>query len=635
MSKVIKTLATKHRILGAQGLALAVTEWPKTNAPTVVLVHGYPDNQSVWRKVVPLLHKHFRVITYDVRGAGESERPRSQKQYRLEYLAEDFTAVIDALNPCEPVHVLAHDWGSIQSWESVTDPNKQDRIASFTTLSGPCLDHIGFWARDQLRPSQLKQGLSQLAHSWYVGAFQLPLLGEAAWVGGVAKAWPRLLKHVEGFETDKNPSQKGDGVLGLNLYRANVLPRLKAPRRRSTDIPVQLLLPADDHFVTPAMARSCSYWASRCWQRSVPGGHWAPLSDAPALAKSVTQFVNFVEQGCDASHIVWRNAKLQIDERAQQRLQHASFWGPFKQQPTGSSTSYDIQPRKVAYDWRNTPLEWIPNEPYTSHFVNEINLLLPAGEFWFCRLFNKALPHITDEKLRADVKAFIRQEAMHAQAHSSATENYLQAHGIKTGAATAKIEWLLRVVGADEPLGYKMPKVLERQWLVMRLGLVATIEHMTCVLGEYIVDNKRWAEQGADETLLDMLKWHGAEEIEHRSVAFDVYRHLGGTYISRYYLSGVVFPAIIGLWADGAATLLRQDARFKDKKPSVFRPWVWREWARQSKRGQLPSIGFLASKHLSFFNPWYDPVDEGDTEKALAVLANSAGYKNGQVTKAA
>ena len=266
--------------------------------------------------------------------------------------------------------------------------------------------------------------------------------------------------------------------------------------------------------------------------------------------------------------------------------------------------------------------------------MNEINLLLPAGEFWFCRLFNKAMPHITDEKLKKDVKAFVRQEAQHAQAHSTATEDYLQAHGIKTKQVTSKIEWVLKVVGADQPFGYKVPKRLEHQWLVLRLGLVATIEHMTCVLGEYIVENQIWQEQGADPTLLDLLKWHGAEEIEHRSVAFDVYRHLGGTYISRYYLSAIVFPVIIGLWADGAANIMAQDPRFAGKKPSVFRPWVWRELSRQAKQGNLPSVGFLAKKHLAFFNPWYDPVDEGDTEQALALLAENLGYQNAGVKAA-
>nr|WP_295686010.1 metal-dependent hydrolase [uncultured Nevskia sp.] len=57
-------------------------------------------------------------------------------------------------------------------------------------------------------------------------------------------------------------------------------------------------------------------------------------------------------------------------------------------------------PRKVKFDWSNTSVDWIPGNPFASHFINEINLLLPAGEFWFCRLYNQALPLVRDAKLR-------------------------------------------------------------------------------------------------------------------------------------------------------------------------------------------------------------------------------------------
>ena len=91
----------------------------------------------------------------------------------------------------------------------------------------------------------------------------------------------------------------------------------------------------------------------------------------------------------------------------------------------GSSIQYHIKPRKVKFEWQDTPVDWIPNQPFVSYFINEINNILPAGEFWFCRLYNRVLPKITDEKLAEDVRAFIRQEAMHAQAHASANKEYL------------------------------------------------------------------------------------------------------------------------------------------------------------------------------------------------------------------
>ncbi len=288
-----------------------------------------------------------------------------------------------------------------------------------------------------------------------------------------------------------------------------------------------------------------------------------------------------------------------------------------------SNTQGRLIPRKVQFDWSETPLEWIPGQPFASHFINEINMILPAGEFWFCRLYNKALPYVTDAKLRDDIQMFIRQEAMHARAHGGAIAEYLKAHGINTERNTRIMEWLFEDLLADDPLGMKTPKLLEKRWLVFRLGIIAAVEHMTCVLGNYALDNHRWDEVGADEVLLDLLRWHGAEEIEHRSVAFDLYTHLGGGYLSRYYLSCIVVPLVLGLWTDGAAHLMNQDARFAGEKFSVWKPKMWLRWAKESKGGHLPHPIWLIMQQLPYFSPWYDPVKEGSTEKALAYLNNS------------
>ncbi|MGQ0619310.1 MAG: metal-dependent hydrolase [Panacagrimonas sp.] len=293
---------------------------------------------------------------------------------------------------------------------------------------------------------------------------------------------------------------------------------------------------------------------------------------------------------------------------------------------TASHTPQPLIPRKVRFDWSQTPLEWIPGQPFASHFINEINLLLPAGEFWFCKLYNQALPLITDPQLRQDVQQFVRQEAMHARAHGAAIVEYLHAHGIETARNTAQEDRLFDVLLADEPFGFELPGFARKRWLVFRLGIVAAIEHMTCVLGNYVLAQDQWKD--ADPMVLDLLRWHGAEEIEHRCVAFDVYRHLGGGYPSRYYLASIAMPAIFGLWAHGAAHILRQDERFKSNKPSALRPWIWLEWQRVARTGQLPSLPWLVWQQLSFFSPWYNPLNEGSTEAALAYLAGSPAARD-------
>lgn len=296
---------------------------------------------------------------------------------------------------------------------------------------------------------------------------------------------------------------------------------------------------------------------------------------------------------------------------------------PFRGRRSASRTDWPLVPRKPAFNWGQTPLEWIPGEPFSSHFINEINLLLPAGEFWFCKVYNEALPLIHDDKLKEDVRQFIRQEAMHARAHGGAIKEYLHAHGVETDSNTRLEEQLFGSLLAEHPFGRRVPKALTHRWLLFRLGIIAAVEHMTCVLGQYALENRQWDQAGADPVLLDLLRWHGAEEVEHRSVAFDVYRHLGGGYLSRYYLAAIAMPAIYGLWVHGAAHLLKQDPRFAERRPSVFRPWIWLQWFRESAKGLLPHPLWLMSRELPFFSPWYDPVLEGSTAQAQAYLDQS------------
>ncbi|MFN3072170.1 metal-dependent hydrolase [Acinetobacter sp. TY2] len=301
-----------------------------------------------------------------------------------------------------------------------------------------------------------------------------------------------------------------------------------------------------------------------------------------------------------------------------------------KNSKIGSSIQYSIKPRKVKFEWKDTPIDWIPNQPFISYFINEINMILPAGEFWFCRLYNKVLPQITDEKLKEDVRAFIRQEAMHAQAHNSANKEYLTIRNIDVERNLKLMDLLFTKVLADKPLTFiPVPGPLEHQWDLFRLGIIATVEHMTCVLGKYVLYNKKWEELGADANMLDLVKWHGAEEIEHRTVAFDLYRHLGGGYISRYYQSLLVIAAVIGLWVDGAAHIMRQDPRFADKKPALYKPWIWREWVRiaQTDNRLMPHPLWLVSQQLGYLMPWYDPVHEAKTEDAIAYLDKSPAAK--------
>lgn len=270
---------TSHRIQSGN-LTLSATCYGSEENTPILLVHGYPDDSAIWHKVAPLLAADFYVITYDVRGCGRSDIPRSQKHYGMRYLYADMINVIKALSPNRPVHLVGHDWGSIQSWETATEPGADQYITSFTTISGPCLDHVGLGLKESFTSRPLSS-INQLLHSWYIGFFHLPLLAPTLWKVGLDKAWPALVQALENIEADPSPLQRRNGVNGINLYRANIVKHLFTPRERFAQVPVQLIVAQKDTYVTAALLSNVDQWASQLERHEMDVTHWGAMLDKP------------------------------------------------------------------------------------------------------------------------------------------------------------------------------------------------------------------------------------------------------------------------------------------------------------------------------------------------------------------
>lgn len=279
---------------------LSVRQWGCDRSPTLLFVHGYPDSSQVWNAVAERLSSRFHVVAYDVRGAGDSSVPARVADYALSELSADLEAVLDAVSPDGPVHLIGHDWGSIQCWEAVTQPGLCDRFASYTSISGPCLDHAGQWLRRSAasrHPADWARLAEQMMHSWYIGLFQVPAVAPGLWKLGLGRLWPDVLSRLEGVQAAPNPTQAGDGVHGIKLYRANVWPRLRQPRERRTAVPVQLIVPKRDHYVTAGVLDDIPRWAGRLWRVDVDAGHWLPLSHPDWLGAQIEAFVEYIESG--------------------------------------------------------------------------------------------------------------------------------------------------------------------------------------------------------------------------------------------------------------------------------------------------------------------------------------------------
>lgn len=276
---------------------LAVFEYGNPAGAPVILIHGWPDTHHLWDKVIPLLAGRYRVFAYDTRGHGESTRLAKVADYKLTEFAADFFAVADAVSPDRPVHVIAHDWGSVATWEAVGEPGAEARIASFTSISGPSLDHIGALLRGRLSrptPSNLADPLRQILSSWYVWFFLLPYVSETAVRYALPPIWKLFHRFVEGTAPEQvsfGPTLADDMVDGVRIYRANVVQRVIGPRARRTRVPVQLLVNRRDMAVRPAVYDESDRWVEKLERRDLPTGHWIPFSHPEVVADAATSFI--------------------------------------------------------------------------------------------------------------------------------------------------------------------------------------------------------------------------------------------------------------------------------------------------------------------------------------------------------
>lgn len=282
-----------RQVTSSDGVRLAVYESGDPGRPTIVAVHGYPDNHHVWDGVVEQLADRYHVVTYDVRGTGESDKPGAVSAYRMPQLVADLAAVLDAVSPDAPAHLLAHDWGSIQLWPAVTDDALAGRIASFTSISGPSLDYAAAWLR--ALPQHPRAALRQLAHSSYIGFFQLPGLPElAVRSGALDRLIDQAARRTRSSAAVPAEPYRGtaEKINGIALYRANMPGRLGRPRPVPAHLPVQVIVPEQDAYVTPALAAEAPRdWVADLTVRQVSGGHWVVSERPDVIARLTREFV--------------------------------------------------------------------------------------------------------------------------------------------------------------------------------------------------------------------------------------------------------------------------------------------------------------------------------------------------------
>jgi pimeloyl-ACP methyl ester carboxylesterase len=207
------------------------------------------------------------------------------------------------------VHLVAHDWGSIQGWEAVTTDRLRGRFVSYTSISGPPLDYAALWSRRHRswRNGDIWRALRQGLHSWYIAFFHVPVLPKLMTRGSFNRTfWAWGLQRTEGAQADERwpaPTLGADFGHGVELYRANVRARFRHPKAGHTDTPVQLIVPLKDRYLTPALFEGLEEWATLMWRRRVDAGHWVVRTNPVGVNEWIREVIAYVEDGTESADL--------------------------------------------------------------------------------------------------------------------------------------------------------------------------------------------------------------------------------------------------------------------------------------------------------------------------------------------
>lgn len=206
-------------------------------------------------------------------------------------------------------------------------------------------------------------------------------------------------------------------------------------------------------------------------------------------------------------------------------------------EPASSTVSRPIEVRRIRFRYDTEPLErhFVQGDLVMSHIVAVLSAFFPQGEDFFVRSVRHYADRITDPQLKKAVAGFTGQEVTHGRQHRELNDR-LQLMGYPTHRIDRRTK-----KGLARLERWRSPRY--------RLAVTAALEHYTATLAETLLGDPRARELLGDSEVRAVLLWHALEESEHKAVAFDVYRAVGGTERMRIVAMWITSVTFIGVLA--------------------------------------------------------------------------------------
>ena len=227
-----------------------------------------------------------------------------------------------------------------------------------------------------------------------------------------------------------------------------------------------------------------------------------------------------------------------------------------------------------------------------SHVAASLSAVFPDGEDFFVRSVRHYRDQITDPELKRQVAGFIGQEAMHGREHR-ALNNRLDQLGYPTKPVERLTKWGLETRERIAPAK-------------ANLAMTAALEHFTATLAELVLSSEETRALFGDNEVRNLFLWHALEESEHKAVAFDVYKAVGGgERLRRWTMNAMRFGFVVGMAAQVAIGLLLDRETYRRGK-------LRRSWKKFRKS---PIVRRELWDQLKDYNrPDFHPDDSDATE---------------------
>lgn len=254
------------------------------------------------------------------------------------------------------------------------------------------------------------------------------------------------------------------------------------------------------------------------------------------------------------------------------------------------------RPQFAFSEANDMPRYWWDNDPAKTLLLAALSASFPPGERFFIDSVRHYQDQITDPELKKAIKGFIGQEAHHSREHEL-MNGFLQERGVDL----ARLE--------REILGF-MNLLRKHLSPERQLAHTVAVEHFTALMAEEFLLKYDALEQ-MDPRIAPIWAWHAIEESEHKAVAFDVYKAIGGsefTRVTEMMIVSVLFPVFSAVHL---VQLMKEDGQLGNMKSWLGA--VNYMWGRPGVfRKLLPS-------YFKFYSPRFHPWDHdarGLVEKA-------------------